>query len=35
MKFRKWVDGEVDPLHHGMEIKIPEMKMTVQSSVYS
>ncbi len=23
MKFRKWVDGEVDPLDHGMEIKIP------------
>ena len=22
MKFRKWVDGEVDPLDHGMEIKI-------------
>ena len=23
MKFRKWVDGEIDPLDHGMEIKIP------------
>lgn len=23
MKFRKWVDGEVDPLDYGMEIKIP------------
>lgn len=23
MKFRKWVDGEIDPLDYGMEIKIP------------
>lgn len=27
LKFKKWADGEVDPLAHGMEIRIPETQM--------
>lgn len=24
LKFRKWVDGEIDPLANGMEIRVPQ-----------
>lgn len=29
MKFRRWIDGEVDPLSHGMEIQVPEVSEKV------